>query len=136
MTRNTFGLRNIRGSGILEGNYLCDGGAERLILEWKVQRDRWIDEQLDPAFENLLRNAGSSTFTYQKVTNIKEHEELLLQTSLAPFESDGPDDTAEWNLFDSFLKPRDGRENLNDRHNISTMLRRWKHGVVCMSPSL
>jgi hypothetical protein len=29
---------------ILDSNYLCEGAVERLVLEWKVQRGRWIDE--------------------------------------------------------------------------------------------
>jgi hypothetical protein len=46
---------------IIDGDYLCDGGAERLVLEWKVCRGKWIDKQTDveqeplsPAFDNIL----------------------------------------------------------------------------------
>ena len=122
---------------IIDGNYLCDGGAERLILEWKVQRGEWIDrrdgveiEPINPAFNNLLRRAGSSTFTYQEVPGIGRHELFNLLTSLAPFESDGPGDTQEWNLFVSYLNADDNEESLYERHNLSVMLQRWENDQV------
>lgn len=59
MTRAFFHLRNLKANNIADGDYLCDEGAERLILEWKVQRGKWIDkrdgveqETMDPAFNN------------------------------------------------------------------------------------
>jgi hypothetical protein len=71
-TRSTCHIRNLKGASIPDGNYLCEGGVERLVLEWKVQRGGWTDERegkkVDsleetlPEFNNLLRKAGSSKF--------------------------------------------------------------------------
>ena len=139
VTRATFHHRNLKANNVFDGDYLCDGGAERLVLEWKVQRVNWIDkrygiaqESMDPAFDNLLRRAGSSTFTNESLKDISRQEEFLLLQTLAPFESDGPGDTQEWNLFDSYLNAND--ENLYERHDLSNMLQRWQHDVVCTSP--
>jgi hypothetical protein len=33
-----------RGINIIDGDYLCNGGAEKLILQWKIQHGKWIDE--------------------------------------------------------------------------------------------
>ena len=145
VTRRYLHLRNLKGNDVADGDYLCDGGAERLILEWKTQRGVWIDERdgaeaekatLNPAFENLLQRAGSSTFTFQSVPDLTTHEYRLLSESLAPFESDGPDDTQEWNLFESYLNAHDAKESLYERHNLSNMLNRWKHDVVRINPRI
>lgn len=121
----------------MDGDYLCDGGAERLIQEWKVRRGKWIDERSgveqevgDPAFKNLLQNAGSSTFISQDIPHIDGHERFLLRHVLAPFESDGEGDTHEWNLFDTYLTTPNNEESLNKQHDLSDVLQRWEHDKV------
>lgn len=141
VTRRNFPLRGLKGNSVLDGNYFCDGGAERLILEWQVQRGRWLDEragveqeQIDPAFKNLLSNAGSSTFNYEEVKDLSQHERILLSTTLAPFESDGAEDADEWNLFREYLPADEEEDSLNERHNLSDILAVWEADVVCMAP--
>ena len=134
VTRATYRIRNLQANNILDGNYLCDGAVERLVLEWKVQRGKWIDEQkgedqepMDPAFNNLLQKAGSSSYvpvTRQSIPGMDIHEYLLLSDTLAPFESDGQDDKEEWNLFETYLN--DDKASLEDRHDLSNMLLAWK----------
>jgi len=101
VTRRFFGLRNLEAKQIVDGDYLCDGGAERLLLEWKVRRGRLLDERdgveqeqeaMPPGLDNLLYRAGSSTFEPQSVPEISGHEYFLLYKELAPCESDGPGD--------------------------------------------
>jgi hypothetical protein len=36
MARSFFHLRSLKANNIIDGDHLCDGGAERPILEWKV----------------------------------------------------------------------------------------------------
>ena len=134
VTRATYRIRNLQANNILDGNYLCDGAVERLVLEWKVQRGKWIDEQkgedqepMDPAFNNLLQKAGSSSYvpvTRQSISGMDIHEYHLLSDTLAPFESDGQDDKEEWNLFETYLN--DDKASLEDRHDLSNMLLAWK----------
>lgn len=105
------------------------------MLEWKVERGKWIDkhdgveqERMEPAFDNLLRRAGSSTFMSQRVPGMEDDEYILLSHSLAPVESDGPGDTQEWNLFNSYLNCNE--ESLYERHNLSNMLQRWHNDLA------
>jgi len=51
-----------------------------------------------------------------------------LLVTLAPYESNGPDDTEEWNLFDTYLDST--VKAFNDPHDLSTMLQRWHEDVV------
>jgi hypothetical protein len=62
------------------------------------------------------------------------HEKFLLLYTLPPFESDGPDDAQDWNLFDTYLDRNDGKEGLYERHSLSKLLQRWQHAMVLMSP--
>jgi len=71
VTRRFFDLRNLKVNQTVDGDYLCDGDAERLLLEWKVRRDRLLDEgdgveqeqeAMPPGLGNLLYRAGSSNF--------------------------------------------------------------------------
>jgi hypothetical protein len=135
LTRSTFKLRGLKANNILDGEYFVDGAVERLVLEWKVTRGRWIDkrdgvvvEELAPAIDNILRRAGSSNYKPQSVPGMSGHEYFLLSHTLAPFESDGPEDNQEWNLFDSYLSTNE--ENLHERHNLSNMLQRWQNDQV------
>lgn len=136
MTRAIFGLRNLKANQILDGDYFCDGGAERLVLEWKgrlLDKRDGVEQEPEAipfGLDNLLYRAGSSTFEPQSLPDISRHEYFLLSTELAPFESDGPGDTQEWNLFDSYLNVDGSEESSNDRHNLSDVLAHWKRDVV------
>lgn len=137
VTRRHFSVRGLKGNQILDGNYLCDGGAERLILEWKSARGSVLDardgvaeaeddEPLSPEFNNLLRKAGSAGFKGESVEGMTSFEHILLSIDLAPWESDGPEDEAEWNLFHQYLVTG----NAEDRHTLSTTLNKWSHAIV------
>ena len=77
MTRRFFGFRNLKVSQVLDGDYLCDGSVERLILEWKVRRGRLLNkrdgveheqEAMPPGLDDLCyigqapRNSNLSLF--------------------------------------------------------------------------
>jgi hypothetical protein len=134
VTRSTYGIRKIKGRSLLDGSYLCDGAIERLVLQWKVQRGAWIDEsegeeveslkESMPEFYELLQNSGSRKCkTSGPIAGMAMHEYLLLITTLAPYESDGPGGTDEWNLFDTFLSQ--DRGSWHDPHDLSKMLTKW-----------
>lgn len=143
VTRSTYDIRNIKGSSILDGSYLCAGAVERLVLQWKVQRGAWIDEsegkevesleEFMPNLYELLQNAGSSKFKAPRsIPGMAMHEYILLITTLAPYESDGPEDTDEWNLFDTFLSK--DQESWRDPHDLSKMLTMWEKYAVRRLP--
>ncbi|KAJ5467321.1 hypothetical protein N7475_005073 [Penicillium sp. IBT 31633x] len=54
-----------------------------------------------------------------------------LITTLAPNESEGPDDKSEWNLFKEYLDS--SAQALNRPHDLSSMLRRWQNDVCLAS---
>jgi hypothetical protein len=138
--RTMLPLRGLKTLSILDGEYLVDGGAERLILEWKVRRGKKIDdrdgvdqgEPIAPAFGRLLCRAGSSTYQYEPVPGMSRHEDYLLRYTLAPIESAGEGDTQEWNLFDEFIDDEENEEGLLDRHSLSKMLGLWAFHKVSL----
>lgn len=143
LTRFNWPLRNRRITSVFDCRNFCCGGVERLVDEWKARRGKWIDEQdgvkeekKSPAWENLMERAGSSTFTFQMIPGLTSDAQLLLGHSLAPFESDGEGDTTEWNLFDSYLDAQDDEESHYEKHNLSSILQRWKHDEVSVDPIL
>lgn len=117
-----------------------DAGAERLTLEWKVTVGKLIDkrdgvesETMDShsAFGDLLRKSGSAKYVPTKIPGMSTFEYLLLTTTLAPFESDGPEDSDEWNLFEEYLAVTDDHEeDLKNRHSLSDTLEAWSRDVV------
>ncbi|TQS34438.1 hypothetical protein Golomagni_05180 [Golovinomyces magnicellulatus] len=164
-----------------EVEYVCAGGVERLVLEWKTRELRLIalknknaetdqnygdenatdyDENEDEEEEededeeeeaeadeeiysqaalkcqhsperllnDLLYNAGSSHFKpYDLVPGMERQQYFLLLKSLAPWESDGPDDKDEWNLFNTFLGPDESNKtSTSDRVKLSAVLDKWK----------
>jgi hypothetical protein len=126
---------------VLDGNYLVPGGVERLVLEWKVTHGKWIDKRdgvydesedekrVHADFFALLRKAGSSEYKQlMKPTGLSFDEYYNLLGPLAPYESDGPHDTEEWNLFDTYLDST--VKALDNPHDLSTMLQRWHDDVV------
>ncbi|GKZ16648.1 hypothetical protein AbraIFM66951_000116 [Aspergillus brasiliensis] len=139
VTRHTWKLRGLKGSSVLDGNYFVSGGVERLVLEWKVTLGKWMDmrdgvydeesNRLSEDFEALLRKAGSAEYpnlsqpegmTYFEYHNLRYH--------FAPYESDGPGDTEEWNLFTTYLDST--AEALDKPHSLSTMLQRYQNDAV------
>lgn len=150
VTRNTAGVRGLKAASIVDGNFFLDGGAERLILEWKVSMGRLIDgrdgvavEPMDAEFDDLLRKSGSASYTPKQMEKMTFQEFHNLAGDLAPIESDGTDDRDEWNLFEQYLpKDFDKVEDLNDPHSLSDMLELWKCDKVtlpnytCTIPSL
>lgn len=50
---------------------------------------------------------------------------------IATIESDGPEDSEEWNLCETFLRVSNDRpEDLNKRHSLSRMLKTWDFGAT------
>ncbi|CEL09490.1 hypothetical protein ASPCAL12626 [Aspergillus calidoustus] len=144
LTRQTWKLRGLNAGSVLDGNYLVPGGVERLVLEWKVTHGRWIDKRdgvcdeseeekrVHADFLALLRNAGSSKYMQlMKPAGLPLDEYNNLLVTLAPYESDGPDDTEEWNLFDTYLDST--VKAFNNPHALSTMLQRWHDDVTLIS---
>ncbi|KAJ5865867.1 hypothetical protein N7534_000420 [Penicillium rubens] len=143
LTRQTWKLRGLNTGSVLDGNYLVPGGVERLVLEWKVTHGKWIDKRdgvCDESEEEkhvyadflaLLHNAGSSKYKQLIMPTGLPHDKYYnLLVTLAPYESNGPDDTEEWNLFDTYLDST--VKAFNNPHDLSTMLQRWHEDVLAM----
>lgn len=81
---------------------------------------------MSPSFNNLLRKAGSATYTYQTVEGISRHEYMLLTGQLAPIESDGAGDEDDWNLFEEYLEV----DSVKDRDTLGAPLGKWESDVV------
>jgi hypothetical protein len=102
--------------------------------KWIDKRDGVCDEsekekRVHADFLALLRNAGSSKYKQLvKPAGLPLDEYNNLLVTLAPYESDGPDDTEEWNLFDTYLDST--VKAFNNPHALSTMLQRWHDDVV------
>jgi hypothetical protein len=89
VTRATYAIRNIEGSSVLDGDYLCERAVEKLVLAWKFQRGAWIDEseghevdsfaECSPEFYEVLYKAGSSKFKAPgPIGKMTMHEYVLL----------------------------------------------------------
>lgn len=122
---------------------LVDGGAEMLILGWKRQRRRWIEARDDntkevnkATLDKILYRVESAGFEGEKLEGVSAAEYSWLAYALAPVESDGPEDTEEWNLFERYLPADDGVESLDDRHSLSDILRFWNQHIVCFRLSI
>jgi len=138
VTRSTVAMRGVKGTSVADGNYLLDGGAERLVLEWKSSMGKLMDrrdgvsvEPLDPDFDDLLRKSGSASYQPKSIDSISRHEFLNLSIYLAPIESDGVNDQEEWNLFERYLSMTfDELEDLNKPHSLSATLSYWGYDKV------
>jgi len=76
----------------------------------------------------VQQNAGSPELSASGASpGMTEQEYSLL---LNPYESDGPDDTQKWNLFDPFLVTNEA--SLDDRHDLSRMLKNWEDHSVSL----
>lgn len=131
VTRATWKARGLKPMSALERNFFCAGGVERLVLEWRFRRQNLVCaregmvlETVVPELAEMLYTAGSSGFNHSLVVpDVPATEARLLQDSLAPYESDGPGDTNEWNLFDAYMDKHPS--SLDDSHSLSTMLSLW-----------
>ncbi|RKF62642.1 hypothetical protein OnM2_032059 [Erysiphe neolycopersici] len=104
-----------------------DDVDEEICSRTTIQKSQFTERLLD----DLMHNAGSSRFKpYGLVPGMQRHQYFLFLNSLAPWESDGPGDTQEWNLFDTFL----GQEESNNVRiqpsvNLSAVLEKWEKWV-------
>ena len=127
-------MRIIRDNIPAHSGYWLDGGAERLVAEWKLRMYRMAVDRgqvaavaVDPGVKNLFYDAGSAKFVPQRLGPQDSIEVQLLSHQLAPNESDGPGDAYEWNLFACYLQ----HERVIHKHHLSNMLLRWKYHMVC-----
>lgn len=138
VTRATAWVRGLRGTSVADGNYLLDGGSERLILEWKhvmkqllCKRDGISIEPLDGDLDDLLHKSGSASYQPKRLGRVSHHERSILSKSLAPIESDGVGDEEEWNLFEQYLTvDSNDPDSLDEPHSLSNMLDSWATAVV------
>ena len=147
LTRNTFGFRIIHYEEVKAGKYVCDGGAERLVQEWRYKKWEISQHRMgfrqerrpQDAMENIAYNAGSRRFVYRPVPDMGMWEVNCYIGPLAPNESDGADDENEWNLFESFLYPKpevlSEHDYFSDRHCLSKVLKAWHNAKVCSGSS-
>ncbi|KAL4999879.1 hypothetical protein BDV10DRAFT_163964 [Aspergillus recurvatus] len=136
LTRNTFRLRGLKPSSVSDGTYLLPGGAERLLLEWKVRRGMEIDKrdgvfdrscyELDRDVRALLYEAGSKGYWPSgRPAGLDMYEYYTLARTVAVNEV-GDGDGDEWNLFEVFLGHGDSGSG---RHDLSEMLGRWEQSM-------
>lgn len=92
---------------------------------------------IDPAFKDLLLKSGSSKYEPKQTPWTTRFEYELLTSILAPIESDGPEDSEEFNLFEEYLTVSDDHEeDLSNRCSLSNMLEAWRIDVVSYLPIL
>ncbi|KAI0996649.1 hypothetical protein K3495_g11534 [Podosphaera aphanis] len=88
---------------------------------------------ISPLFLDLWHNAGSSRFNSRgHIPGMQQHEYFNLLTLLAPWESEGPGDNNEWNIFDALLGKKDNQEKAdrkNKSNELSAILSKWERWV-------
>ncbi|RYP36414.1 hypothetical protein DL767_003377 [Monosporascus sp. MG133] len=116
---------------------LLDGGAEKLILEWKevlnglIARragDPWPPQDL--ATYGILHSAGRLGFYRHKPAFLSHYEYFLHTHQLAPIESDGPGEEDEWDLFDQYYRTEHPYDIEYQANRLGEMLRSWQHDKV------
>ncbi|KAI9747898.1 MAG: hypothetical protein M4579_007361 [Chaenotheca gracillima] len=123
LTEANVGHRGLPKDKALKSDYYCEAGAEMLALAWIEQRGNLINarcgvqQALSPALEGPLTPADS----------LRSSQVQYSSTDLVTWEKDGPDNAREWSLLDSYLNAGDNDENLDSRHSLSNMLKRWRH---------
>ncbi|KAF3919809.1 hypothetical protein ABW20_dc0109497 [Dactylellina cionopaga] len=130
LTRESLEFRGLK---TINYEYFLEAGLGLLISEWKIQRGRWMDirdgkepdvrDDNDPWIK-LRHYAGSAHHEIKMPANMNPRHYFTLAVTLAPWESDGPDDTNEWNLYTEFLK-EDTADCLNNRHSLSELIESW-----------
>lgn len=118
------------------GDYIVRKGVESLVNKWKATRRMAIakregtcdevQDRMDSELEELLHKAGSATYKEQ---GIPTYVDLLRWVTW--YESDGPDDTDEWNLFKTYVNF--AVEDLVNSHSLSEILIQWEIDVVRLS---
>ncbi|KAK5634165.1 hypothetical protein RRF57_009879 [Xylaria bambusicola] len=100
---------------------------QRLIAE----RDGLEYEPDDPVLMELFYKAGSASYTSERPTGISDVEYFKLIHSLAPIESDGPEDKDEWDLIKEYSSLGfDDPDGLNQTDSLSSMLEAWNFDKV------
>ncbi|KAG0646062.1 hypothetical protein D0Z07_8214 [Hyphodiscus hymeniophilus] len=135
VTKSTWAVRNIMDTR-LDERTICAGGVERLLTEWKLFKQSWFDmnvgEEVTCAMGRLgdiWSHAGSSESKRPEYWSaIDEQDWKLWLTDLAPYESNGPDDTEQWNLFETFFNQDNG--TLQYPFTLSGMLKKWEDYAV------
>ncbi|POS88086.1 hypothetical protein EPUL_000330 [Erysiphe pulchra] len=104
-----------------------DDVDEEICSRTSIQKNQFNERLLD----DLMHNAGSSRFKpYGLVPGMQRQQYFLFLKSLAPWESDGPGDTQEWNLFDTFLGQEESdRTRIQPNVNLSAVLEKWEKWV-------
>lgn len=100
---------------------------EEIYSRTTIQKNQITERLVD----DLMHNAGSSRFKpYGLVPGMQRHQYFLFLNSLAPWESDGPGDTQEWNLFDTFLGQEEpDRSRIQPSVNLSAVIEKWEKWV-------
>ena len=126
---------------------LLDGGAEKLIVLWKIHRLKRIAVRKGEVYDasetdvdDLFYNAGApdgfsggEQYVGKKGV-VSEAEYFLSLHQLAPSECEGADDPEPWNLFNSYLIATQKKTlSLAEQHCLSPMLESWERDVVSMS---
>ncbi|VUC24099.1 unnamed protein product [Clonostachys rosea] len=136
LSRNNLIERNAKRSSLMNGYYLLDAGAERLVTQWIFVMRKLIAKRdgtdgpksEDPKLHDLLYQSGSAKFTdAEQPEGMTDFEFRKLQTTLAPIESDGPEDDQEWNLFDLFMTITGDDEICEEgKTTLGSMLETWR----------
>lgn len=131
---------------MMDGFYLLDAGAERLILQWIFVMRKLIakldgtdgPKPQDPIVHDLWYKSGSAKFTdAEKPEGMSQFEFRKLQTTLAPVESDGPEDDDEWKFFDMFMTIQEDDEKYEEgKTTLGSMLKSWRVCSVSLLPVL
>ncbi|KAJ1325507.1 hypothetical protein MN608_08700 [Microdochium nivale] len=133
--RRSFHVRDLRMSTVANGAFLLDGGAEKLAMYWHVlmearhcKRQGWPCPPLHDDIAELMVNAGSASFKLRELPGLTTFEFDIMSTALAPIESDGPGDKAEWNLFHHYLTQGfvNHPERGEDPPALSVVMKNWK----------
>lgn len=121
----------------MDGNNILDTGAELLTNEWKLTLKRLMDKRDGVAIQpmsqdlhDLLHKSGSAKFVPKRLPGMDSYSFDHLTRTVAPIESDGPEDSEEWNLYDMLTVSDTREEDLKKRHSLSSMLRTWNGAVV------
>jgi hypothetical protein len=95
------------------------------------KRDGVPTKPVDSDFNDLLYKSGSASYQPKAIEGMTVSHFFRLSHSLAPIESDGPEDKEEWNLFRQYLPLTfDDPEDLNELHSLSDMLDHWSSEMV------
>jgi hypothetical protein len=120
-TRHTISLRDLDPKNVLAQNACLDGGAEALVMQWKLLMSEPLKrgDNLE-APKPVPLNANLDAL----------HRADANLPILNPIQRLNDEDTHEWNLFTRYI-PSDLRSN---RHSLSDILRNWQYSVVSLHP--